>query len=42
MNEEPEAHDDFEDEVLSLEDSQVVTTTSESCRIGQPECESCQ
>jgi hypothetical protein len=27
---------------LNLADSQVVTTPAKACRIGDPECESCQ
>jgi hypothetical protein len=34
--------DDDWDEELNLEDSQVVTDVASACRIGDPDCESCQ
>ena len=34
--------DDDWDEELNLEDSQVATDVASACRIGDPDCESCQ
>lgn len=41
VNEPTQVADEW-DEELSLDDSQVATTTAAACIIGDPECESCQ
>ncbi|MEM6430102.1 MAG: hypothetical protein AAF708_12745 [Deinococcota bacterium] len=35
------SNDDW-DEELSLEESQVAVSVANACRIGDPDCESCQ